>query len=119
MTSWSWWGGATSSPTGGVATRWAPIWATASPFRRTGSRDTRYPRVTLEEVERRRPELVLLPDEPHEFTERDAEVFRALDIPAAPDGVRFCDGKDLMWYGLRALEGASRLSALLGRELCY
>lgn len=88
------------------------------PPERIAGRDTRYPRVTLEEVERRRPELVLLPDEPHEFTEQDAEVFRALDIPAAPDGVRFCDGKDLMWYGLRALEGASRLSALLGHQLC-
>ena len=76
-------------------------------------RDTRYPRVTLEEVTARRPHLVLLPDEPHEFTERDAAVFRALDIPAAPAGVRFCDGKDLMWYGLRALEGLERLAGLM------
>lgn len=76
-------------------------------------RDTRYPRVTLEEVAARRPSLVLLPDEPHEFTERDAEVFRALDIPAARSGVRFCDGKDLMWYGLRALEGLERLAAMM------
>jgi ABC-type Fe3+-hydroxamate transport system substrate-binding protein len=84
---------------------------------RIRGRDTRYPRVTLEEVERRRPELVLLPDEPHEFTQRDAEVFRALDIPAAAEGVVFCDGKDLMWYGLRALEGAGRLRALLDDQV--
>lgn len=76
-------------------------------------RDTRYPRVTLDEVVAREPSLVLLPDEPHEFTEKDAEVFRALDMPAARSGVRFCDGKDLMWYGLRALEGLERLAAMV------
>jgi hypothetical protein len=27
--------------------------------------------------------------------------------------VRFCDGKDLMWYGARSLEGLERLRALL------
>jgi ABC-type Fe3+-hydroxamate transport system substrate-binding protein len=76
-------------------------------------RDTRYPRVTLDEVVARQPVLVLLPDEPHEFSESDADVFRGLAIPAADGGVRFCDGKDLMWYGLRTLEGLERLSAVM------
>jgi ABC-type Fe3+-hydroxamate transport system substrate-binding protein len=64
-------------------------------------RDTRYPRVTLDEVRARAPELVLLPDEPHPFTERDAAVFRALD------GVRvkFISGRDLCWYSPRMGEG--------------
>jgi ABC-type Fe3+-hydroxamate transport system substrate-binding protein len=85
------------------------------PPERVRDRDTRYPRVTLDEVVRRKPEVVLLPDEPHEFTERDADVFRALDIPAAKNGkVLFCDGKDLMWYGARSVEGFGRLRALLG-----
>ena len=56
------------------------------PPERVGSRDTRYPRVTLDEVVARQPEVVLLPDEPHAFTEADAEVFRKLDIPAAKTG---------------------------------
>jgi ABC-type Fe3+-hydroxamate transport system substrate-binding protein len=73
-----------------------------------GERDTRYPRVTLAEVDARRPELVLLPDEPHEFTAADAAVFEAL--PCAPR-VRFIDGKSLMWYGLRALEDLDRVAA--------
>jgi ABC-type Fe3+-hydroxamate transport system substrate-binding protein len=85
------------------------------PAERVEGRDVRYPRVTLDEVVAAAPELVLLPDEPHAFSEADAAVFRALDVPAARrGGVRFCDGKDLMWYGARALEGLGRLRALVG-----
>ncbi|EYF01014.1 helical backbone metal receptor [Chondromyces apiculatus] len=81
---------------------------------RVGDRDTRYPRVTLDEIVARAPEIVLLPDEPHPFTAADAEVFRALAIPAAKHGqIVFCNGKDLMWYGARAVEGIARLRALV------
>lgn len=77
-------------------------------------RDTRYPRVTLEEIVARAPELVLLPDEPHDFSEADAAVFRGLDIPAAKTGsIMFCDGKDLMWYGARGALGLGRLRAIV------
>jgi hypothetical protein len=75
-----------------------------------GERDTRYPRVTMEEVVAAGPRLVLLPDEPHEFTEADAEVFRD-HLPEAE--VSFCDGKDLMWYGLRSLEGLDRIAGVI------
>lgn len=81
---------------------------------RVGDRDTRYPRITLDEVVARQPEIVLLPDEPHPFTEADAAVFRGLDIPAAKRGaVVLCDGKDLMWYGARSVEGLDRLRAIV------
>lgn len=81
---------------------------------RVAGRDVRYPRVTLDEVVAMAPELVLLPDEPHPFTEADAAVFRGLDIPAAKSGnVVFCDGRDLMWYGARSTEGLGRLRALV------
>jgi len=84
------------------------------PADRVAGRDVRYPRVTLDEVVAQQPELVLLPDEPHPFTEADAQVFRGLDIPAARSGnVVFCDGKDLMWYGARSTEGLGRLRALV------
>ena len=60
-----------------------------------------------------RPE-VLLSDEPHPFSEADADVFRRLDIPAARnDRIVFCDGKDLFWYGARSLDGVLRLAALV------
>lgn len=80
-------------------------------------RDTRYPRVTIEEVVTRAPELVLLPDEPHPFSEADAEVFRALAIPAASRGaVIRTGGKDLCWYGAQTIEGLPRVRALIDRH---
>jgi ABC-type Fe3+-hydroxamate transport system substrate-binding protein len=76
-----------------------------------GERDVRYPRVTFEEVVARAPDLIVLPDEPHPFSEADAEVFRKLPIRAA---VVRTDGKDLCWYGARSVEGIARVRALVG-----
>jgi ABC-type Fe3+-hydroxamate transport system substrate-binding protein len=57
-----------------------------------GSAD-RYPHTTAEEIAARRPDLVLLPDEPYVFT--------ADDGPEAFPGVRtaFVEGRALTWYG--------------------
>lgn len=83
---------------------------------RVAGRDTRYPRVTREELVARAPDLVLLPDEPHPFSEEDAEVFRALAIPAASRGaVARTGGKDLCWYGVQTVEGLPRVRALVDR----
>jgi ABC-type Fe3+-hydroxamate transport system substrate-binding protein len=83
---------------------------------KVGDRDVRYPRVTLDEVVARAPELVLLPDEPHPFTEVDAAVFRSLAIPAAARGaVVTLSGKDLCWYGARSVEGIARVRSLVAR----
>lgn len=88
----------------------APAWEAA----RVGRRDVRYPRVTLDEVVARQPEVVLLPDEPHPFSEADAAVFRALPIPAAERGrVRFVDGKDLSWYSPRLVDGIARVARVI------
>lgn len=88
--------------------------ATPVPDAELGGRDTRYPRVTLDEVRALAPELVLLPDEPHPFTEADARVFQALDVPAARQGrILHWEGKDLLWPGLRALESLDRLRAAI------
>lgn len=84
------------------------------PPEQLGEKDTRWPRVTEEELVTRAPELVLLPDEPYAFTEADAAHFRGLELPAARAGrVRLCDGKDLTWYGAWSIEGLPRLRALL------
>jgi ABC-type Fe3+-hydroxamate transport system substrate-binding protein len=78
-------------------------------------RDTRYPRVTLDEVTARGPEAIVLPDEPHAFSEDDGAVFRALDVPASkPHGARadrvaHVNGRDLCWYGAWAADGIPRL----------
>lgn len=74
-------------------------------------RDTRYPRVTMEEVLAKKPDLVLLPDEPHPFTDEDADTFRAAGLA----NVVKTSGKDLCWYGARTIEGLDRVHALIER----
>jgi ABC-type Fe3+-hydroxamate transport system substrate-binding protein len=78
--------------------------------RPAGDRDTRYPRVTLDEVVGRSPEIVLLPDEPHPFSEADARVFRER-LPGSE--IAFCNGRDLSWYGAQSIDGLPRLRALV------
>jgi ABC-type Fe3+-hydroxamate transport system substrate-binding protein len=88
--------------------------ATPLPPEKIEGRDVRYPRVTIEELVARAPELVLLPDEPHPFSEQDAAEFRALDIPAAHRGaVVRTSGKDLCWYGAQSVEGIGRVRATI------
>lgn len=81
---------------------------------KVGERDTRYPRITMDEVNARAPELVLLPDEPHPFNEEDRAVFAAQPTPAAARGaIVRTDGKDLCWYGSRSVTGIARMRALV------
>lgn len=84
---------------------------------RVGERDTRYPRVTMQEVVARAPELVLLPDEPHPFGEEEARIFGAEDMPAAKRGaIVHVDGQDLCWYGSRSVTGIGRVRALIAKH---
>jgi len=86
------------------------------PSDRMGDRDTRYPRVTVEEVVARAPDLVLLPDEPYAFTADDLAWIGELDVPAARRGaVALADGKDLFWYGAWSVDALPRLRALVAR----
>ncbi len=86
------------------------------PADRVGERDTRYPRVTVEEVVARAPDLVLLPDEPYEFGAEDLAWIGGLDIPAVRRGaVALADGKDLFWYGAWSADALPRLRALVAR----
>ncbi len=75
-----------------------------------GERDVRYPRVTLDEVRARNPQLVILPDEPHAFTAEDEAVLRGA-LPSAQ--VVRVSGKDLFWYGAWTLDALGRLAAQL------
>ena len=80
--------------------------------RPAGTRDTRYPRVSMDEVRERAPRIVLLPDEPHPFSEEDAAVFRAA-LPEAAHRIVRCGGRDFTWYGAQSVEGIDRLRALV------
>jgi ABC-type Fe3+-hydroxamate transport system substrate-binding protein len=75
---------------------------------------TRYPVVTLEEIESLRPEVVLLPDEPYPFSAEDLPEFYALDVPAAKeDRIHLVDGKLLTWYGPRMAGSLVQIAGLL------
>lgn len=75
---------------------------------------TRYPILSLEEVEELEPEVVLLPDEPYPFSAEDLPEFYALDVPAArEDRIHLIDGKMLTWYGPRMASSLVQLAALL------
>jgi len=78
--------------------------------RDASGRDVRYPRITVDEVVERSPELVILPDEPHAFTAADEEVLRAA-LPRAK--IVRVDGKDLFWYGAWTIDAVARLAKAL------
>jgi ABC-type Fe3+-hydroxamate transport system substrate-binding protein len=69
---------------------------------RIAGRDTRYPRVTMQEVEAAQPDVILLPSEPYAFGEDHISLFAALDVPAADNGrIVPIDGSLLTWHGTR------------------
>ncbi|MBY8874304.1 helical backbone metal receptor [Micromonospora sp. PLK6-60] len=69
----------------------------------------RYPRPSLDELRRRRPELVVLPDEPYRFTADDGpEAFPG--VPCA-----LVSGRHLTWYGPSLAEAPAVLGAALAR----
>jgi len=78
--------------------------------RDAAGRDERYPRVTLDEVRGRNPDLVILPDEPHAFSAEDEAVLRGA-LPSAQ--VVRVSGKDLFWYGAWTIDALDRLAAQL------
>jgi ABC-type Fe3+-hydroxamate transport system substrate-binding protein len=67
----------------------------------------RYPKVAAEEIRRRRPDLVVLPDEPYAFSGTDGpEAF-----PGLP--VALVSGRHLEWYGPSLTEARRILGAAL------
>jgi iron complex transport system substrate-binding protein len=77
--------------------------------------DTRYPRVTLQEIVRAEPEVILLPDEPYNFTEVEREEMCQLlkDTPAVRcERVHLVEGSLITWHGTRLARAISELPSL-------
>ncbi len=74
----------------------------------------RYPTVTLDEVASRRPEVILLPDEPFRFRRVHLKDFEPYaEIPALRSGrIHLVDGKPFSWHGPRLAEALRTLPAL-------
>ncbi|WP_091606977.1 helical backbone metal receptor [Micromonospora mirobrigensis] len=71
----------------------------------------RYPRPGLDELRARRPDLVVLPDEPYRFTAEDGpEAFPG--VPCA-----LVSGRHLTWYGPSLAEAPAVLAAALSAPL--
>jgi ABC-type Fe3+-hydroxamate transport system substrate-binding protein len=80
-----------------------------------GDRDTRYPRVTLDEILAGDPEIILLPSEPFTFDETHREQIEAwlADTSAVRQGrVHLVDGSLLTWHGTRLGKALQELPAL-------
>jgi hypothetical protein len=77
---------------------------------RVAERDTRYPRIRVDEVIERGARGALLPDEPYAFGAEDAAELESLD--AHPRIVaKLVDGKNLFWYGTHVAHAVERLVA--------
>lgn len=76
-----------------------------------GDGEDRYPKVDLEALVDRRPDLVLLPDEPYPFGPDDGpEVFAGM-------ATALMSGRDLTWYGPSMATSRAALSAAVSTAL--
>ncbi len=79
-------------------------------------KERRYPIVSEEEIIESAPEVVLLPDEPYAFGERDVAELSGLPIPAAESGrIHRIDGTLVSWYGPRIGRAIREIRSLLAR----
>jgi ABC-type Fe3+-hydroxamate transport system substrate-binding protein len=80
-----------------------------------GAGDTRYPRVTLEEIVAAAPDVIVLPSEPYPFGEADrAELNGHTEIPAVQAGrVYGVDGSLPTWPGTRLAAALAELPSLI------
>jgi len=75
----------------------------------------RYPVTTLAEAIDRKPDIVLLPDEPYEFKERDVEELKKMLPTALARRVMIVSGRDLHWYGVHMVKGLATIAAKLAK----
>jgi len=76
-----------------------------------GDAEERYPRVSVDDVRRRRPDLVVLPDEPYRFGPRDGPE----EFPGVPCAL--VSGRHLTWYGPSLVEARDLLERQLADAL--
>jgi iron complex transport system substrate-binding protein len=80
-----------------------------------GDRDMRYPRVTMDEIRQRDPQMIILPSEPFSFDENHKQEIVQLmgDTTAVRTGqVYLVDGSLLTWHGTRVGKAFQELPGL-------
>lgn len=90
------------------------------PAQPAGERDTRYPRVTVDEVVSAQPQLILLPDEPFPFDVDMLElvVEELAETPAVQaKRVHLVDGSLITWPGTRMGAALAELPGIIAGDL--
>jgi ABC-type Fe3+-hydroxamate transport system substrate-binding protein len=78
-------------------------------------RDTRYPRISIGEIQAANPEVILLPGEPYAFTEEHRQELMKLfpEVQAVRNGkIYLVDGSLVTWHGTRLAKAISQLRPL-------
>lgn len=80
-------------------------------------RPDRYFEISLEEVAAVEPQVILLPDEPYVFQQKDLAALAPLsETPALRNQkVHLADGKALFWYGTRTASAIRDVGAIVAR----
>ncbi len=78
-------------------------------FENVFSHKKRYPEISLDELAKAKPEVILLSSEPYPFAEKHFESFREV-CPQAK--VQLVDGEMFSWYGSRLLRSAAYFQKL-------
>ena len=71
---------------------------------KNGEGDNRYPRVTVQEIVEKQPDVILLPDDPYKFnTQDEALIYKVMaNTPAVKnDNIIYLEGSLIMWFGVR------------------
>ena len=81
-------------------------------------RAERYPSLTLDEVASRRPQVIVLPDEPFRFRRAHVEDFAGYpEVPAVRDGrIHLVNGKPFSWHGARVAQALRTIPSLFSRH---
>jgi ABC-type Fe3+-hydroxamate transport system substrate-binding protein len=74
--------------------------------------ETRYPTITLQEIEKRNCELILLSSEPYPFQEKHVEEIQSQILNKKLE-IKLVDGEMFSWYGSRLLKAADYFIDLL------
>jgi iron complex transport system substrate-binding protein len=77
---------------------------------------TRYPCVTLEDIQNARPEIVLLPSEPYPYSYQHAIEYRKLFLQKSSENlkisIRWLDGSLITWHGTRLARALQELPGI-------
>lgn len=81
-----------------------------------GERDTRYPRVTLDEIQAANPQVILLPNEPFQFEAKHIEEMQK-SLPECDavknERLHLVDGSLLTWHGTRLSHALRELPGII------